>query len=84
LKDVIALVEAGAEVNAGGDLGYTALPIVASHGHQDIVRVRLRGGADIHAQTEFRDQPIDLGEVDGTGSQGDSRVGHKSQERNAL
>jgi ankyrin repeat protein len=60
LDDVIALVEAGADVNSAGDLGFTPLHHAASDGHLDIVHVLLRYGADVNARNEFAQTPIDL------------------------
>ena len=49
---VLALLEAGANVNAKTDYGVTALMNAAGRGHTDIVRVLLEAGADVNAKTE--------------------------------
>jgi ankyrin repeat protein len=45
------VVEAGADVNARGEGGVTALHLAAEAGHEDIVRFLVDHGADLHAET---------------------------------
>lgn len=47
---VVALLDAGADVNARGDGGLTALMMAAGYGYTDIVNILLDRGADPHAQ----------------------------------
>ena len=50
---VLALVQAGAALNAASHLGETALHIAASHGHTDSVRALLTAGADTTLRTRY-------------------------------
>lgn len=47
---VIALLDAGADVNARGDGALTPLMMAAGYGYTDIVNILLDRGADAHAQ----------------------------------
>lgn len=40
------LLEAGADINTGGEIGYTALHYAVEHGHPEVVRLLLQRGAN--------------------------------------
>lgn len=63
LEDVIALIEAGADVNAAGDLGYTPLHLAASQGLLDIAGVLLKHNADLKSRNEFGQTPLDVAKI---------------------
>jgi len=44
------LLEAGADVNAKGWLGWTALVSAAMNGHEAVVKQLLEAGADVNAK----------------------------------
>jgi ankyrin repeat protein len=47
---VLSLIKAGADINARGDYGATALMSAAVRGHSDTVRALLKAGADVNAK----------------------------------
>ena len=47
------LLEHKADVEAVGDNGATALMLASSLGHEGIVRLLIKGGANLHAQHKF-------------------------------
>ena len=48
--EVRALLDAGDDVNAKDEKGYTALMLAASSGHNEAVQVLLDAGADVHVK----------------------------------
>ena len=49
-ETVKSLIDQGADVNAGGELGWTALMYAAREGRNEIVQVLLAAGADANAK----------------------------------
>lgn len=56
---VLALLEAGADINAPGDEGYTPLHDAAEQGRDEIVKILLCRGADRTALNRMGDKPAD-------------------------
>lgn len=52
--EVRTLLDAGAEVNAANDDGFTALMAASVKGHTDIAKLIIKAGADVNAQTNDR------------------------------
>lgn len=48
------LLKCGADVNATGKYGRTALEVAASRGHEAVVRLLLERGADVNAKDKYR------------------------------
>ena len=48
---VVAVLKAGADVNAKGTDGQTALMYASSRGHKNVVSALLEAGADVNANT---------------------------------
>ncbi len=57
---VIALLDAGADINARGRDGMTALTMAAGYGYTDIVQVLLDRGADAHAALKDGENALSL------------------------
>jgi len=57
------LLEAGAEVDARQEGGFTALMAAAQHGDQDLIRVLLARGADAHLAADDGRTAADLGPI---------------------
>ena len=55
---VKALIELGADINAGGYRGKTALMEAAANGHADIVRDLVESGAAVNQKDEYHDTAI--------------------------
>ena len=62
LKEVI---NAGCDVNAASDGGYTALHAAAENGHMEIARILVESGANKTAKLELGHTPIDLARLAG-------------------
>jgi len=60
LEAVRLLLDAGAEVNAVGDIGRTPLFCVLASGNVDIVRALIAAGADLTHRDEFGDRALDV------------------------
>ena len=56
---VLALLEAGADINAPGDEGYTPLHDAAEQGREEIVKILLCHGAARTALNRMGDKPAD-------------------------
>ena len=56
------VIEAGAEVNAVGDLGYTPLHLAAMAGDVQTIQMLLDAGARRDVTCEFGETPMDLAE----------------------
>lgn len=54
-----ALVDAGAEINAIGDMGQTPLHVAISQGYVEIVELLLAAGAKTDIQSEFGETPAE-------------------------
>ncbi|WP_211315749.1 ankyrin repeat domain-containing protein [Isoalcanivorax indicus] len=54
-----ALVDAGADVNAIGDMGQTPLHVAISRGYIEIVELLLRAGARTDIQSEFGETQLE-------------------------
>jgi ankyrin repeat protein len=52
------LIEAGANVNAIGDMGETPLHIAVAREEPEIVELLLKAGANIHIRSEFNITPL--------------------------
>jgi ankyrin repeat protein len=48
--EVRSLLDAGAEVNATDDDGFTALLLASTWGHPEVVHLLIKAGADVNAQ----------------------------------
>ena len=59
LDDIQLLVNHGANVNASGDIGLTALHLASARGHEQIVAYLLSEGADRELANDFEEKPID-------------------------
>jgi len=60
MEEIEALVEAGADVNAKGELGNTPLHEVIGQNHLHVVEFLLRRGASCDTKNDFGDTPVDL------------------------
>jgi len=58
LKLVGALLEGGADVNARGEKGWTALMRAAVNGHVDVVKILIEKGADVNLQKDSGETAI--------------------------
>mgnify|MGYP000847375517 FL=1 len=56
----LLLIEAGADINAVGDMSETPLHIALHHGNLKAIGVLLQAGANVTAMSEFGKTPIDL------------------------
>jgi|ERR1700722_9991274 len=65
MADVLALVEAGADVNVQGDLGSTPLHEAAEQGHAEVVQYLLAHGASAHLKNELGETPLDVARAKG-------------------
>lgn len=52
-KDVELLLEAGADVNAKGELDFTPIQNACINGNLDIIQILMKFGADINIRNEF-------------------------------
>jgi len=46
------LIDAGIDINKGGDLGYTPLHVACMQGNAEMIRLLIGGGADLFALSE--------------------------------
>jgi uncharacterized protein len=60
ISEVSALINAGADVNAVGELDSSPLHNAVAEGHQEVVRVLLGAGANTASVNSFGDTPIIL------------------------
>ena len=60
VEGVRLLVEAGANVNAVGDMGQTALHVALTQGHADIAAILIAADADVDIRSEFGKSCRDL------------------------
>ena len=58
-------INAGCDVNAASEGGYTALHAAAENGHVEIARILIESGADQTAKLESGEAPIDLARLAG-------------------
>jgi ankyrin repeat protein len=65
MEEIVALVEAGADVNAPGDLANTALHEVVGQGQTEAIKFLLESGASISAENEFGQTPLDIARLKG-------------------
>ena len=65
LKILDKLLQAGAEVNAQNDGGYTPLHIASKHGHLDVVKRLLSAGAQVNAQNDEGKTPLHIASYHG-------------------
>jgi ankyrin repeat protein len=63
MEEVAALVEAGADLNAPGDVGYTPLHEAVSANHSEVVRYLLDHGASLDIKNEFGETPLDIAKI---------------------
>lgn len=61
IEYVRLLIDAGADVNAKGDLGYTALHFAVRNGDEAMVALLLSSGASVQAD-DWGDSPMDMAE----------------------
>lgn len=59
-EEIYALLDGGADINAPGELGYTALHEAVGQGHVDAVHVLLEFGARTDIRNEFGDTAADI------------------------
>lgn len=52
-KDVILLIENGANVNQQGELNFTPIQNACIHGNLDIIEILLKNGAKTNIKNEF-------------------------------
>lgn len=52
-KDVILLIENGANVNQQGELNFTPIQNACLHGNLDIIEILLKNGAEISVKNDF-------------------------------
>ncbi|MDR3802436.1 MAG: ankyrin repeat domain-containing protein, partial [Veillonella sp.] len=52
-KDVILLIENGANVNQQGELNFTPIQNACLHGNLDIIEILLKNGAKTNIKNEF-------------------------------
>jgi ankyrin repeat protein len=57
---VVALLDGGAEVNATGELGYTALHEAATQGHVAVVKILLAAGARPDLRNDYGNTALEL------------------------
>jgi ankyrin repeat protein len=62
---VQALIDAGAEIDAVGDMGQTPLHVAVMRNDELLVEALLRAGADPNVRSEFGDTPLELAEQRG-------------------
>ncbi len=62
---VRALIEAGAEIDAVGDMGQTPLHVAVMRDDEFLVEVFLLAGANPNAHSEFGDTPLELAQQKG-------------------
>jgi ankyrin repeat protein len=62
---VRAFIEAGAEIDAVGDMGQTALHVAVMREDEFLVELLLKAGADPNLRSEFGDTPLELAERKG-------------------
>ena len=60
-----ALIEAGANVNAVGDMGQTPLHVAVGKSMQDVVEALLMAGADPDRRSEFGQTPREIAQEQG-------------------
>jgi ankyrin repeat protein len=63
MEEIAALVEAGADVNAPGELLNTPLHEAVGQGHIDAIRFLLEHGASPCAENELGDTPLAMAKV---------------------
>jgi uncharacterized protein len=68
LEDAEILIEAGAKIDAPGDLGLTPLHYAAMRGDLSMVSLLLKAGAPLSARNDFGETPLRVAEL---GSHGD-------------
>ena len=62
---VNVLLNAGANVNAKNNIGYTALEVAIRKGHTEIVNALLKAGADVNAKDSFGMTMLELAKMYG-------------------
>jgi ankyrin repeat protein len=65
LEAVRLLIDAGADVNARGEMDETPLHIAVHHGNVQMVQVLLRAGARADIRSEFGDTPKERASLQG-------------------
>ena len=65
MKKIYALLDRGADVDALGELGNTALHEAVGQGHFDVVRVLLAFGARTDIRNEFGQTALDIASLPG-------------------
>jgi uncharacterized protein len=60
IDELVALLDAGAEIDAAGEHGYTALHEAVSQNHADVVKCLLRRGASRVLKNKWGDTAADL------------------------
>ena len=63
LEEVEALLAGGAEINARGDMGRTALHDAVAHGHYEVAKTLLEAGASPLIKDEFNATPIEIAQM---------------------
>jgi len=63
LEEISALVDAGADVNAAGDLGNTPLHEAVGQGHREAVQFLLDHKADPNKKNEFGQTAMEKAEL---------------------
>jgi len=53
-------LDAGTDVNANLDRGYTALQLAAQGGHKEVAELLIANGADVNVKSFFGETPLDL------------------------